>query len=346
MVRGLVSEVQLRARPPLRPVDQHEGIQHSGLHGWTEPAHGQRDAGSQPHRTCSRRSTPSRSRRGQARRRHRQAHGHLAAGHRHDVGVLEDGDAPRRLARRGRRGDAQGLDQSRATTRRMPGSGAQPWWGATATGLPLLGGLMTIDELQRGSIDHALAMAIPHARAGVWSWPATHSDGDSSGPNSLPEGARLRLDPTLNLKKLNLPPMTRMMAEAAQRYGIVIRDRAGCGRLLRRGSRSQREQSLPEDLRQPVPGPAAVEVPLALPSGAEARSSRSRAESGSLEARTETSHEDPGRLRRTRADRRRRSFRLLLDGCGEQQACRPAPLRGPLPPSPPVLASELLERSA
>ena len=106
-------------------------------------------------------------------------------------------------------------------------SGAQSWWGATATGLPLLGGLMTIDELQRGSIDHALAMAIPHARAGVWSWPATHSDGDSSDPNSLPEGARLRLDPTLNLKKLNLPPMTRMMAEAAQRYGIVIRDRAG-----------------------------------------------------------------------------------------------------------------------
>ena len=106
-------------------------------------------------------------------------------------------------------------------------SGAQPWWGATATGLPLLGGMMMIDELQRGSIDHALAMAIPHARAGVWSWPATHGDGDSSDPNSLPEGARLRLDPTLNLKTLNLPPLTRMMAEAAQRYGMVIRDRAG-----------------------------------------------------------------------------------------------------------------------
>ena len=55
--------------------------------------------------------------------------------------------------------------------------GAQPWWGATATGLPLLGGLMRVDELQRGRIDHALAMAIPHARAGVWAWPATHGDG-------------------------------------------------------------------------------------------------------------------------------------------------------------------------
>ena len=50
--------------------------------------------------------------------------------------------------------------------------GAEPWWGATATGLPLLGGLITIDELERGRIDHALAMAIPDARAGVWAQPA------------------------------------------------------------------------------------------------------------------------------------------------------------------------------
>jgi hypothetical protein len=105
--------------------------------------------------------------------------------------------------------------------------GAQRWWGATATGLPLLGGLMTIRELLRGRIDHALAMAIPDSRRGVWSRPATHGDGNSNRPNSLPEGARLRLSPQLDLKDLNLPPMTRMMAEAAQRYGIVVRDRAG-----------------------------------------------------------------------------------------------------------------------
>jgi hypothetical protein len=105
--------------------------------------------------------------------------------------------------------------------------GAEPWWGATATGLPLLGGLITLDELERGRIDHALAMAIPHARAGVWSQPATHGDGDSADPDSLPEGAHLRLDPALDLDRLDLPPLTEMVAEAAQRYGIVIRDRAG-----------------------------------------------------------------------------------------------------------------------
>ena len=105
--------------------------------------------------------------------------------------------------------------------------GAQPWWGATATGLPLLGGLMTIRELKRGRIDHALAMAIPDSRRGVWARPATHGDGNTARRNALPEGARLRLGPTLDLDRLNLPPVTQVIARAAQRYGIVVRDRAG-----------------------------------------------------------------------------------------------------------------------
>ena len=104
--------------------------------------------------------------------------------------------------------------------------GAQPWWGATATGLPLIGGMITLRDLKLGQVDHALAMAIPHARAGTWSWPATHGDGNSSHPNSLPEGARLRLDPSLNIDSLHLPPLTKMLAEAAQRYGIVLRDQS------------------------------------------------------------------------------------------------------------------------
>ncbi len=105
--------------------------------------------------------------------------------------------------------------------------GSQPWWGATATGLPLIGGLITIPELQQGHIDHVLAMAIPHPRRGMWSWPATHGDGDSTDPTSLPEGARLRLEPNLDIDSLNLPPFTKMLADAAQRYGIVIRDNGG-----------------------------------------------------------------------------------------------------------------------
>jgi hypothetical protein len=105
--------------------------------------------------------------------------------------------------------------------------GAKPWWGASATSLPLLGGLMRVGELESGRIDHALAIALPNPRAGVWAWPAQRSDGNGSGPAAIPEGARLRIDPRLDLSQLPMPPLTRMMAAAAQRYGIIVRDRAG-----------------------------------------------------------------------------------------------------------------------
>ncbi|HEY2537786.1 MAG TPA: hypothetical protein VGI24_12500 [Solirubrobacteraceae bacterium] len=102
--------------------------------------------------------------------------------------------------------------------------GAQPWWGISASSLSLVGGLITLEDLEKGQINHALEIAIPHVRAGVFASPAQRTDGKTGGALSLPEGARLRLDPHLNLAALHLPRLTLMMAEAAQRYGIFITD--------------------------------------------------------------------------------------------------------------------------
>jgi RNA polymerase sigma-70 factor (ECF subfamily) len=102
--------------------------------------------------------------------------------------------------------------------------GAKPWWGATASSLALAGGTMTIAELRQGQIDHALAIALPEVRAGVFASPAQRTDGRSPNPLALPEGARLRLDPQLDLASLNMPPPVRTIAVAAQRYGILVRD--------------------------------------------------------------------------------------------------------------------------
>jgi len=104
--------------------------------------------------------------------------------------------------------------------------GAKPWWGATASSLALAGGVMTIGELRRGRIGHALAIAVPDVRGGVYASPARRTDGTSPDPLSLPEGARLRLDPHLDLSSLRMPPLTRAIAVAAQRYGIIVRDHA------------------------------------------------------------------------------------------------------------------------
>jgi hypothetical protein len=102
--------------------------------------------------------------------------------------------------------------------------GGQTWWGASASSLSLVGGLISLEDLEKGQIDHALSMSIPNVRAGVYASPAERSDGKSSSPLSLPEGAHLRLNPNLDLATLHLSRFTLMLAEAAQRYGIFVRD--------------------------------------------------------------------------------------------------------------------------
>ena len=105
-------------------------------------------------------------------------------------------------------------------------AGAGPSWGASASSLSIAGGLITFGDLSRGEIDHALALAIPVVRAGVYASPARRTDGTSTASTAIPEGAHLRLDPTLDVAALNLPQPTRLLAEAAQKYGIFIRDKA------------------------------------------------------------------------------------------------------------------------
>ena len=95
-------------------------------------------------------------------------------------------------------------------------------WGTTAASFPLVAGVMRISELEAGVIPHALALAITHTCANVWASPAQRTDGDSTEAHCVPEGAHLRLDPSLNLALLHLPHFTMMMAKAAQRYGIII----------------------------------------------------------------------------------------------------------------------------
>lgn len=104
--------------------------------------------------------------------------------------------------------------------------GALPRWGASGSSLSIAGGLITLEDLELGQINHAVAMAIPNVRAGVYASPARRTDGQTTEPLSLPEGVHLRLDPKLNLATLHLPRLTLMIARAAQRYGIVVRDRA------------------------------------------------------------------------------------------------------------------------
>jgi hypothetical protein len=109
-----------------------------------------------------------------------------------------------------------------------PGIWQKPY-GAAATGLPFAPGQILIDELRRGEIRHALGVAIVEAEEKTYSWPANRSDGTNPNkiPNRIPEGLRMRLDPTIDVESLNLHPIAKTIARAAQTYGFVVWDLGG-----------------------------------------------------------------------------------------------------------------------
>lgn len=102
--------------------------------------------------------------------------------------------------------------------------------GTTAAQISGLAGVILPEELASGDIHHALALVaswrlinseICHAA------PATHTDGESQdGP--LCEGAKLRMDPGVNIAALAASPAAKAVMRALQRYGGVIVDQSGC----------------------------------------------------------------------------------------------------------------------
>ena len=117
------------------------------------------------------------------------------------------------------------------------GYSEQAGWGATASSLPVVGGLITLADLAAGQINHAIAIMVPQAAKSVFTFPAQRTDGVSTAANAIPEGARFRLPASLNLAAINMPPVTRMIAQAAQTYGLIVNDQTGAiGRVPRGGS--------------------------------------------------------------------------------------------------------------
>ncbi len=100
-------------------------------------------------------------------------------------------------------------------------------YSARGSGFGLLLGVITPEDLERGYIDHALLFSYDYGKAGGAVPPATESDGTDTHAWAIPEGARLQLDPNLNLDSLNLTPYERIIARALQEYGMILGDVGG-----------------------------------------------------------------------------------------------------------------------
>lgn len=108
-----------------------------------------------------------------------------------------------------------------------PGLFPQPF-GASASGLTMVGPMIGIDEARSGEIDHVMALGlISPAHSSKVRYPALRSDGVDLDPNAIPIGSRLRLDPSVDVNSLGLTPLATAIAKAAQTYGFVVVDRSG-----------------------------------------------------------------------------------------------------------------------
>ena len=91
-------------------------------------------------------------------------------------------------------------------------------------------GLIRPEELKAGAIRHALVFSLPsqYVKGGGPVPPATESDGQSGLEGAIPEGARVQLAPSFDVKTLE-HPWQRTIARALQVYGMYLADRGGGG---------------------------------------------------------------------------------------------------------------------
>lgn len=122
----------------------------------------------------------------------------------------------------------------------LTGSGvAPPWYDsprefdshrARASGFPLVAGLIMLDDIKSGQIDHALAFAYDHCRTGLFVPPASTAQADqldAVNSRGIPMGGRIQLDPAWDVDGSGLSPVGKIIARALQKYGAYCSDYAG-----------------------------------------------------------------------------------------------------------------------
>ncbi|MFT4297467.1 MAG: hypothetical protein QM582_18855 [Micropruina sp.] len=101
--------------------------------------------------------------------------------------------------------------------------------GVSASGAALEPYTVKVEELKAGRIDHAIGIAVPPEVIDTHiSRPATRTDGlQPRTVKTLSLGQYLRLPASLDVDSLNLHPVAKAIAKAAQKYGFMVMDGSG-----------------------------------------------------------------------------------------------------------------------
>ena len=129
-----------------------------------------------------------------------------------------------------RRVDATRWTTSWATCASLDGDGRGPdgVMGATGAGVNALTGVVRTFEMRNLGIPHALSVATNNSCRDEFRYPAKKTDGHSTRADCIPEGARLQLDPSIDVAAIpGITPGEVAVARALQQYGGINRDNSG-----------------------------------------------------------------------------------------------------------------------
>ncbi len=113
----------------------------------------------------------------------------------------------------------------------IDGDGRETMGGSsTGSGLARFGAVVRATEIADGEIPHALFFSTDMAARTVLRYPAVKTDGCnmSGSPVTIPEGARVQLDPSIDLAAIpGITPFELTVGRALQRYGAYCGDNGG-----------------------------------------------------------------------------------------------------------------------
>jgi hypothetical protein len=105
----------------------------------------------------------------------------------------------------------------------LRGNGLRPatWTSADAAGLPIFPGLLRVEEVQAGSVQHAIRFTAQQTDRS-FIWPARHQAGAAANPALPPMGARFRLRAGFDASRYSAA--TRVVLAAMKQYGMILAD--------------------------------------------------------------------------------------------------------------------------
>jgi hypothetical protein len=108
-------------------------------------------------------------------------------------------------------------------TKKSYGQRPKGWTSADAAGLPVTPGLVRLDEVRAGAVNHAIRFTLGCTSQNFVA-PATHQAGCSkANTNTPPMGFRVRLNKTkFDISKLSAS--AQVVAKAMQTYGLILAD--------------------------------------------------------------------------------------------------------------------------